>query len=265
MSIQIGTDGLTFSVFNTVINKYIVLRHYHIDAAGADFSADAYEPFFENDDLLKLRYKNCFLLWISPRCTLVPEHLFDPSAAAAPVLNFNHGRKAGEQVLQNYIRSGKLYNIFSCPKALIDLFGKYRPAGGTFFHHATPFVDSVIAESMSSSKPRAAIYYYEDCMDITVVKSKKLLLYNTFHIKTPEDSVYYLAGALNLFDMNLATTKVFYAGNLKEMPPQAEIIKKYVERAVQCEPLETVTYSHYLTEALRTRYIHLFNLIGCVS
>ncbi len=264
LSVQTGPEGLSFCIFNTIINKYIVLRHYPVSGAGNDvITADFCERIFADDDLLGLKYKNCEYLQISPRCTLVPEHLFDPTHASA-YLNFNHGWKAGEHVLHNYVRSAKAYNIFSCPEELMNMIRRYQP-GIVFYHHAAPFIDTVVAESTVLGKPRVAVCYYSDYMDITMVKDKKLLLYNTFCVNVPEDSVYYLAGVLNMFDMALASVKLFYAGNIKEAPTYLEFVQKYVDRIVECEPTNTVTYSHYITAALRARFIHLFNLYGCVS
>ncbi len=264
LSVQIETDGLSFCIFNTIINKYIVLRHYPYVAAGNDETLiHQCRNIFENDDLLKLSYKGCGHLWISPRCTLVPEHLFD-AENAGPYLNFNHGWKANEQVLQNYVRLAKLRNVFSCPNTLMTLLFQYQPATA-FFHHATPFVDLVVADSLSTAKPRIALYYYDRYMDIGIAQAKKALFYNTFQVNSPEDSIYYLAGVLNLFDIPLASTRLFYAGNSKDYLSHIEFLKKYIDRAIECEPFDMVTYSHYLTDSLRKRFIHLFNLYGCVS
>ncbi len=262
LSIETGLGGLSFCVFNTVINKYIVLRNYPLSATGGDAFISECRNIFENDNLLGLSYKSCSHLWISPRCTLVPEHLFDPANAAA-YLNFNHGWKADEQVQHNYLRQAKLYNVFSCPKALIAFLQRYQPAM-MFFHHATPFISSVADESLLSAKQRIAVYCYSDYMDIAVMKGKTLLFYNTFYISAPEDTIYYLAGVQNLFGVDLVSTKLFYAGSLKDIPPQVEIAGKYVDRMIECEPSGVVTYSHYMTEQLRRRFVHLFNLYGCV-
>ncbi len=261
LSIQIGVNGLSFCVFNTVINKYIVLRDYPL-LTGGDMLF-ACNNIFENDDMLGLRYKSCGFMEISPRCTLFPEHLFDPGYAAA-YLSFNHGWKGEEFTSYNCLHPIQLYNVFSLSEELKALLKKYQP-NISFYHHATPFVNWMVSRSYATSKPLVAVYYYDDYMDILVTQDKKLLLYNTFHIKTPEDSIYYLAGVLNLFDLQLASTAISYVGDPKDSLANMEIIKRYVSRISECEPIDTVTYSHYLTESIRKRYTHLFNLQGCAS
>ena len=102
-------------------------------------------------------------------------------------------------------------------------------------------------------------------MDILLIKNKQLLLYNTFEVNTPADSIYFLAGVLSLHKMSLSSTSVSYAGELKESPLYVEMIRKYVLRINECEPFSTITYSHYLIESMRKRFINLFNLYGCAS
>jgi hypothetical protein len=261
LSVQTVPGRLSFCVFNTVINKYILLRNYPLSESNS--LVNECSAIFENDHLLGLRYKSSSHLLVSPHCTLVPEHLFDPGEADA-YLEFNHGAIAGESTLQNYLRPAGLYNIFSSPEALIALL-RLHQHNVNFFHQATPFIESIVAEMPSSSGLGMAVYFYSHYLDIVVAANKKLLFYNTFPINAPEDSVYYLAGVSNLFDIDLLSTRLMYAGTFRHMPPEAAILKKHVERIVECEPSKTVTYSHYIIEPFRKNFINLFNLYGCGS
>ncbi|MDR0349914.1 MAG: DUF3822 family protein [Tannerella sp.] len=262
LSIQTGTEGLSFCIFNVVIGKYVVLRHYPFSFENTDILSDVCRSIFENDDLLSLKYKSCRHLWISPRCTLMPVGLYDANDIET-IFRFNHGWEAGESIRQNQITSVGLYNIFSCPGNLISLIQQYQPAI-TFFHHATSFIDTMAAESLSSARLNIAMFYYSGFIDIIIAKTKKILFYNTFEINSPEDTVYYLAGVLNLFDTKISSVKLQYAGNADEMPANIRIVNKYVARVVEREAPDTVTYSHYMTKQLRIRFSHLFNLYKCV-
>jgi hypothetical protein len=262
LSIQNKPGRLSFCILNTVINKYIVLRNYPISAEPGALS-DECSAIFESDDLLGLSYKSSSHLCISPRCTLVPEHLFDPDGADA-CLEFNHGAMPGELTMQNYIKPAGVYNIFPCPEALAGLVRMYRH-NIKFFHQATPFIASVVTGMPSPARRGMAVYFYSHYLDIAVVENKKLLFYNTFPINAPADSVYYLAGVSNLFDIDLLSTKLMYAGDFKHIPPEAAILKGHVDRIIECEPSKAFTYSHYIMEPFRRNFINLFNLYGCES
>ena len=260
LSIQTEPDRLSYCVFNTVVNKYIVLCKYPFTNENLS-RIDHCGIIFDSDDLLRLKYKGCSHLWISPRSTLVPEHLFDPNEAGS-YLAFNHGTITGEEAIHNYTKPASLYNVFSYPESLVALLRQYQP-NVNLFHQATPLIESIVANLPSHAKPNIAIYFYSKYLDIIVAKNKELLFYNTFQINAPEDSIYYLVGVSNLFGINLLDSKLFYAGNFKFMPSEISILKDYVDRIVEFEPPNAVTYSHYISEQFRKDFINLFNLYGC--
>ena len=263
LSIQTEPDRLTFCVFNTVINKCIVLRSYPFSAADVGMVVSSCRSVFENDELLRLSYKSCCHLWVSPRYTFVPEHLF-ASDEADEYLNFNHGAPADEQTLYHHSRVANLYHLFSCPEELTALLRMYH-SQIRFLHHSNPFIESVNAGTSPTDKADVAIYFHSGWLDIMVVRNAKMLFYNSFQINAPADSVYYLAGASNMFDLDLTSTKIMYAGNLKQMPPEIEILKNYVGQMAECEPNNALTYSHYITDPFRRSFINLINSYGCES
>ena len=267
LSIQIETDRLSFCVFNTVIHKFVILRSYPLPVICPSLATvhssliDACRPIFENDDLIRLSYQSSRLLWISPRYTLVPEQLFDPDEADS-YLSFNQGVATDEHTLHRYIRPANSYQVFSCPAELINLACMYQP-DISFFHHSVPFIQSVVTGVPPSYKADVAIYFHFRWLDVAVIKNEKLLFYNSFKINAPADSLYYLAGVSNLFDIDLLSTKLMYAGSLNKTPPEIEILKGYVGSITECEPPNRVAYSHHITEPFRRNFINLFNLYGC--
>ena len=263
LSIQTEPDSLSFCVCNTTLNKYILLRNYSFSDADPHELADIYSSIFENDELLGLTYKSSGHLWISPCSTLVPHHLFDPDDAET-CLAFNHGKMNGEQTQHHDIKPLNLINIFSCPEMLTDLLRKYQP-GIRLFHQTAPFIETVLAAPSLNHTIGMAVFFYSRYLDIAVVENQKLLFYNTFQITAPEDSVYFLSGVSNLFNIDLLKTKLMYAGDLDQMPPEAGILKNYVESIVECLPSNAFTYSHYISASFRKKFINLFNLYGCES
>ena len=254
--IQTDQNGLSFCIFNTVINKYIVLRHYMLN--NPHDLVGSYRSIFESDDLLKLRYKSSNHILISPLSTLIPDHLFNPLNAKA-YLNFNHGWEPDRQVAHNHISATGLSNVFSYPDALSLMLRIYQP-NITFCHHATPLIHLAASEAISSMKPKITIYYYDGYLDIVIVKTGKLLFYNTFKVDIPDDFIYYLAAVLNLFHIDITTASIAYAGSIKELPPSAGIIQKYTAGLRECNPCGSAIYSHYLTEQLKAKYAILFSL-----
>jgi hypothetical protein len=255
---------MSFCVFNSLINKIIVLRSFPLHATQVDHHPSlvrAYRPIFENDDLLGLTYMSSRLLRVSSRFTFVPEHLFDPRDTDL-YMSFNHGLATGEHPLHHFISSVKVFQVFSCPRELMSLFRLYQPHV-QFFNQSTPFIDSVQKETTSSGSIYVAVYFYEHWMDIAVMKYEKLLFYNSYKINAPADSVYYLVCVSNMFGIDLKSTTLMYAGNLRQMPPEVSILKDFTNGIIENEPYSTVSFSHCITEPFRNNFINLFNLYGC--
>jgi hypothetical protein len=256
LSLQIAEEGLSLCVFNTVVDKYLLLRHYPF--SGGDSLIARSGEVLECDELLRLPYKNCSALWVSPRSTLVPEHLFD-ERNAGKYLNFNHGAEQDEQALYHYICAAQLYHVFSLPDVLKTMVESYQPHV-RWFHHGIPLIERMPAQA----KP-VAVFFYGKHMDVVIRQNRQMAFYNTFQVDAPEDAVYYLASVLNLFDLQLSSVHLVYAGHTEDISRYADHIRQYIAHVAEGEPLATVTYSHYLTDPLRKRFIHLFNLYGCVS
>ena len=262
LSMQIETGRLSFCVFNTANKKYIALRSYPISFSSQHTSLfNVFHPIFENDSLFRLRYKSSSLLWMTPRCTLVPEHLFDPDKGGLH-LTFNQGAVAGEHILHYFIRSIHSCCVFSCPKEMTALVRMYQP-NIHFFHQLTPFIEPAVTKTPPADNAEVTVLFYSPWLDVAVVKENKLLFYNSFKINAPADSVYYLAGISNLFDIDLKSANIMYAGNLKQMPPEVAILKDFTGNIVECHSSNAFTYSHYITEPFRRDFLNLFNLYRC--
>lgn len=259
LHIQTECNGLVFCIFNTVVSKYIVLRNYSFTVANNEELVAACTHIFANDDLLKLQYKAASHVLISPRNTLVPQDLFDASQLST-YLNFNQGEKARETVHRNLLLDTGLVNVFTYPEDLTLLLRQYHPSVA-LFHQATVLIAAVIDDTRHS----VTVSVDHSYMDIAVTKNKKLLFYNTFKIDSPDDAVYYIAGVLMQHDMKVNDTTIAYAGDLTNPSPVIESIKRFVANVTECEPIKTVTYTHYINSALKAQFTILFNLYRCVS
>jgi len=258
--IQIGWNRLSFCIYDFVLNKFDLLRSYPLSNAEPHSIISECRAIFERDDLLGLRYKDSRNMLISPRCTLVPEHLFDENDADL-YLTFNHGKAIGEQTLHNHIGLANAYNVFSYPEELMAMLQLYQP-NIKLFHHATPLIETSVACMNTSDQINVCVYYYSGYLDITVIEKSKLLFYNTFQINAPEDAVYYYTLALNSLKIDNTSTKLIYAGNIKNMSPEISLLKFYVDDATDFD-LPDVAYSNSISEPLRKEFINLFNLYRC--
>ncbi|MDR3094495.1 MAG: DUF3822 family protein [Bacteroidales bacterium] len=256
LCLQIASKGISCCVFDTLTGKYIVLRHYPCET-GSDFMTFCSNVFGE-DELLSLPCKRSRFLLMSERSTLVPEPLF-AEKEAENILNFNHGKREDEVTMFRYMPSVQAYSIFSIPASLHSLLQQYQP-GIQGFHHSQPLIEWSIEKNKAVS-----FYIYNGNMDVVILRDGHFLFYNTYHLLAPADAVYFLAGALNTFDLNINATELAYAGTFADVSDCIELIKPFCSRITEIEPSNARIYNYAINETLRKQFIHLFNLHECVS
>jgi hypothetical protein len=233
------------------MGRYVGLRHYPF-AAGEDLCSCC-QCVFESDELLQLKYRNVYALWLSPRYGLVPASLFDPQATEKYV-NFLLGKTANETALHRYAEEAQLHVVFSIPSRLKNTVKVYQSAT-QWFHQSETFIRFIPREK------QVAFFFYGNNMDITVARSQKLLFYNTFEVKTPEDALYFLASVLDLHGLPLSVDMAF-AGVWDDSPYKS--IRQYAPHISEWTP-DCPGMVGNLTESLLQRFFHLFYLSRCAS
>ncbi|GHT78901.1 hypothetical protein FACS189464_3100 [Bacteroidia bacterium] len=256
LCLQIASKGISYCVLDTFTGKYIVLRHYPCEP-DCDFITFCSKVFGE-DELLRLRYRHSRFLQVSERSTLTPELLF-ADKEAENILNFNHGKREDEVTLFQYLPSAQAYSIFSVPTSLHSLLKKYQP-GIQGFHHSQPLIEWSIEKNKAVS-----FYIYNGNMDVVLLRNGRFFFYNSYHLLAPADAVYFLAGTLRAFDININATDIAYVGTFTDVSDCIELIKPFCSRMTEIEPSNARIYHYSINETLRKQFIHLFNLHECVS
>ncbi|MDR0714226.1 MAG: DUF3822 family protein [Bacteroidales bacterium] len=257
LSVQIGGEGLSYCLFDTVVNKFVVLRHYPLDRQEDIIALCG--KVFESDEWLKFRYRQSRVMWVSPRSTMVPEDLLD-ERCAEQILNFNHDSPSHEeQTFVRHLPSQKLYHLFSVPVSLVRLLSACQP-DIRWLHHA-----QLTIEGIAAKKTPVSLFFYRGYMDTALFRNKQFLFYNSFPVNSPVDAFYFLAGVEERFNMPLIATEVACSGTADNIPSYLEYFKSHSLRVTECESGRNHIYSHYITESLQRRFAYLFHLHECVS
>ena len=88
LSAQMSRDELSYSLLDTIRNKFILLRSWTPDA-NKKFTAGQVEDILNKDDFLSKRYRNTRIVMPSLKSTLVPAPLYDPGRKDE-YFSFNH-------------------------------------------------------------------------------------------------------------------------------------------------------------------------------
>ena len=145
LSIQIDKIGITYSLLDTIRNKFNGLRHFAIPDGKSWKDISIIKEILLSDEILKLPFNSTSCMVVEGRNTLVPQELFDPSTQQE-LFRFNHHIDEQEVVIHNKLSHAQSTNVFAIPLSVQQLFLELFPTA-TIYHRVTPFIENLVYES----------------------------------------------------------------------------------------------------------------------
>ncbi|MDB2606288.1 DUF3822 family protein, partial [Zobellia sp.] len=190
LSIQVSLNGLSFCVFDTVTNTII-------DSEKVVFAKELtpYEVLkrlkllFSSHNIEKEQFSEVVVVHRNNLFSLVPKVLFNEDELAN-YLKFNTKILANDHLAFDELESFEINTVYvpfvNINNYIYDLFGEF-----TYKHNGTVMVESLM-NNHAAKDTICYIYTSQRQMDVTVIASKKLLLFNSFNFVTKEDFLYYV-------------------------------------------------------------------------
>ena len=265
ISIQAGLNGYSFSVLDTIRNKYILLKH--IAFSSEEMTSSLFEEKIievqDNDEFLARDYKSVFFSYQSPKYTLIPAPLFNKDNLKT-FFEFNHILDDLDQIHYNELKSIDAYNLFVIPSELSNIVHKsFRNV--KFFHQVTPLIENgLINHGRRSSEKVVITNLYGNFIDILVVRRDNLLLCNTFPWKNENDLVYFILYVYEQLKLKGEESPLFISGEMKKNSSTNELLKSYIKNIGFEKRNDHFIYSYTFDEIDSHWFTNLFNLRLCV-
>lgn len=261
LSIQASLNGLSFCVFDPLINKFTALVHqvFKKDVPFDDF-VDEFEKSLEKNDLLGYTYKNVQFIWESPRVTIIPSVFFNPQDIKK---QFELNQKIDELDELHYkkLSSNNSYYLYTIPSQVASLIKRKYPKV-SFFNHGIPWINYILSQ-YHSDKKKVFVHIHNDFIDIIVCQDDKILLCNNFQIKTSSDLLYFILYTYDQLDLNKETNELILGGLINKKSEVFEEIKKFLPHVKFEKPSENFVYSYTFKSIPIHTFSNLFNLQLC--
>lgn len=262
-NLVISVDGNSFQKFITDGNHQKILffseKNFPANTAGVLFS-DLLKETADNDEFLKLSYKDVSVIWNSQSNTLVPEVLYDEKEKRN-YLNFNRNINESEIVIAEKLGQAASYNIFGLPAPIRQVFDHLNPA---YHHHISFLVESVLLHSKISGLPvQVFINVHHGFFDMVVVENQQLIFCNTFEFSAAEDFIYFVLFGFQQLRLNTNQIPVLISGKIIQDSPVYDMLMKYL-RYVEFAPQPALFSSSPLTSGIHA-HLHyvLFQSVLC--
>ncbi len=259
LSVQISTDGLAFSLLDTIRNKYVMLRSTEPDD-NKYLTADRIRELISKDDFLTRRYRKVNVVMPTPKFTIIPAPLFDPGKKEE-YFSFNLGRDENEIVAANKIPDPDSYIVFSVPKTLYEIPGLIWPAAYPF-HHTKPLLNQLSHNSKSISGYYVHVHIEKEFFNILVFDHGTLKFSNTFNYRNISDILYYV---LNVYkSMGISHDEpLHFSGHTGKYDDIWSGFAMYIRNLKFTDPAGSFTFSYVFNELELHRFINLFSVTSC--
>lgn len=227
LAIQVSLNCVSYATFDTLTNQVIniekvVLGKVNLTTKIEDLFAEA----FKNYSDLTNSYDEIIIIHNNNLCTFVPMALFDKEYLGS-YLQFN--TKVFEtdffafDELENYEMNTVYIPYVNLNNYFIDQFGSFD-----YKHANTILVKKLLDISKNNEELHYFVYVSDAHFEIVIIQNQKLLLFNSFDYKTPEDFIYYLLFTAEQLHLNPENFKLRLLGKIVEGDALYAIAYKYI-------------------------------------
>jgi len=216
ITIQFCPDGYAYCIKDTIRKQYVAVKNDDFSESSRTSYVDKIKDVIKSDAYLNKSYKSVDLIFRSEKFTLVPGELFNKSFLKS-YFKFNLNYKDDEEIHFNRLKEADAYNLFAIP-ANITTFLVNKFPEVKFYQQGTPIIENLILKTKESKSdsPTVFINVFKDSLDFISVSKGKLLFYNIFKYRTPEDFLYFILNNLKCLGYEANKTEFILAGDIDE-------------------------------------------------
>ena len=228
LSIQVGLNGLSFCVLDTISNKILAFEKVTFKTPSTPYlMLKELKTILNQKSDIGSDFSEVVVIHKNNMFSLVPKPLFNADELPN-YLKFNAKIMANDLIAFDEIPNQEMVNVYvpytNINNYIFDLFGEFE-----FKHSGTVLINKLLNQTRISPEPVCYVQVAEKEMEMMVVSEKKLIFYNQFEFKTKEDFLYYLLFSLEQLQMNPENIQLKLFGNIEEGDPIYNLCHQYVK------------------------------------
>ncbi|MDP4184099.1 MAG: DUF3822 family protein [Bacteroidota bacterium] len=260
LSIQVGQDGFSFCILDTIRNKFIVLKNLPYELKSSTALARKVKEIHQEEYLLRFPYKSVSAIFCSKRATCIPSEFYDAQYAEKTLL-FNHPFIQGEKTVNDTIPGAWSYLIYSIPVNLEETLKNLFP-GIILHHHTFPFITNAFKVA-KDNETKVFINQNLDFIDLLVVRKGKMIMLNHFTVKSERDFLYFSLYVFEQLKLDTEKTEVILSGFIGKEKPIYLLLKKYIKHITIDAPDNRFLYSYTFNKTPLHYFKNLLNQYKC--
>ncbi len=255
LSIQIGLNGLSFCVLDTISNEILAFEKVSFKTQSTPYlMLKELKSLLSQVDGVQKKFSEVVVIHKSGMFSLVPKTLFNKEELPN-YLKFNAKIMATDHIVHDEIPNYDMVNVYvpytNINNYIFELFGEFE-----FKHSGTVLITTLLNQTRTTPEPVCYVQVSEKEMEMVVIAEKKLLFYNHFLYKTAEDFLYYLLFGLEQLHIDLEKVQLKLFGTVEEGDNIFDLCHRYVRNVSVFVPIDPT----YPLDQLETQTIDFTTL-----
>jgi hypothetical protein len=216
--VLIGANRLSY--FITSPTKEVILQSIEY------FENEALASFFENERYFDIDFNTVKVAFITPYSTLVPNMIYQESAAATYLEN---SLRIPHQhyLLTDNLSSFQCQNVFLAPIGVYN-FLQNKFDNVQFFHAGTLLLLAWQQKAVQLQTASIFINVIGKKFQIAAFQREKLLLFNSFEFKSAKDFIYYTLLVFDQLKLPTETSRLFLGGEVMQDSEIYKTLYRYI-------------------------------------
>ena len=225
-------------------------------------SFNLFENYFNNSSFSAIKFKSVAVIIASEFYTLVPQALFEASAAQS-ILQLNTKIDFEVEVVSQQINSVESFIVFALPLAIkLGLEKRFKDV--KIIHHAQPLISESMTRFKNSNEKTLLAHIQNGQFDLMVIENHKMIFFNSFKFVSTEDVVYYTLLVCETLKLNPEEITLQLCGEIEKKSAIYALLYKYIRNIEFLNSHRTFKYSGGYSPLPSHYFFNLINSAHCV-
>ncbi|MDX9882429.1 MAG: DUF3822 family protein [Prolixibacteraceae bacterium] len=260
LSIQIGLDGFSFCILDTIQKKYVLLQHFPLAVKKSQFLTGKIREIYDREEVLNKQFKSVAIGYNDLKATIIPSS-FSTGGELQQIISLNQPTERNEEIAACHVKSFSHDIVFSYPQELRAFLDSKYPEYH-FFHSAYPLLNAVMQQKGKAAK--TAVLYFNKKYFHIILLEKSIRLFNSFFYKTENDFLYHTLHICKNLSFDAEKDEVLVGGMVAGDSDYIRQLKKYLLHVRMLKPDQDFHYSYTFEKTPGHYFAGLFNSYKCV-
>ncbi len=257
LALLVSPEGFSYAVLDTLNLKIVSFNEVIFSKnESSNLLEDSYLKSLSDNKVFIENYDEITVLHDNNLSCFVPKPFFDENQLAS-YLQYNVKVFETDFFAFDTNETNEFTTVFvpyvNINNVLIDQFGSFD-----YKHSSSVLVSKLLDISKNNESKKMFVHLQTNHFEIIVIQNQKLLLYNSFEYKTPEDVIYYILFTAEQLLLNPENFILEFLGKIDSKSAIYKIVYQYV-RNVSLLDVSDLQAKNQYSEAENRQHFILFN------